>query len=67
MAVELRNRLNRAFAGEYVVSNTAVFDYPDISTLARYLADELGQLDGGDETAPTPETAAPTPAPARRY
>ena len=63
MAVELRNRLNRVFAGEYVVSNTAVFDYPDISTLARYLADELGQLGGGDETAPTPETAAPTPRP----
>ncbi len=61
MAVELRNRLNRTFAGEYVVSNTAVFDYPDISTLARYLADELGQLGGGDETAPTPETAAPAP------
>ena len=63
MAVELRNRLNRAFAGEYVVSNTAVFDYPDISTLARYLADELGQLGGGDETARAPETAAPTPRP----
>ena len=28
MTVELRNRLNRAFAGEYVASNTVVFDYP---------------------------------------
>ena len=61
MAVELRNRLNRVFAGEYVVSNTAVFDYPDISTLAHYLADELGQLGEGGGTAPTPETVAPTP------
>ncbi len=58
MAVELRNRLNRAFAGEYVVSNTAVFDYPDITTLAHYLADELGQL-GGDSGTATPETATP--------
>ena len=35
MAVELRNRLNRALAGRYVASNTVVFDYPDISSLAR--------------------------------
>ena len=63
MAVELRNRLNRAFAGEYVVSNTAVFDYPDISTLARYLAEELGQLGEGRGTSPAPETAAPAPRP----
>ena len=63
MAVELRNRLNRAFAGEYVISNTAVFDYPDITALAHYLADELGQLAGDDGTAPTPETAAPAPRP----
>ncbi|MDE0188818.1 MAG: SDR family NAD(P)-dependent oxidoreductase [bacterium] len=43
MAVELRNRLNRAFAGEYVASNTVVFDYPDIAALAGHLASELGQ------------------------
>ena len=43
MAVELRNRLNRAFAGEYVASNTVVFDYPDIGALAGHLASELGQ------------------------
>ena len=43
MAVELRNRLNRAFAGEYVASNTVVFDYPDIAALARHLASEIGQ------------------------
>ncbi len=63
MAVELRNRLNRAFAGEYVVSNTAVFDYPDITALASYLAGELGQLGGDGGTAPTPGTAPPPPRP----
>ena len=44
MAVELRNRLNRAFAEEYVVPNTVVFDYPDIATLARHLDGELGEV-----------------------
>ena len=39
MAVELRNRLNRAFAEEYTVPNTVVFDYPDIAALARHLAE----------------------------
>ncbi|MDE0108515.1 MAG: SDR family NAD(P)-dependent oxidoreductase, partial [Bryobacterales bacterium] len=41
MAVELRNRLNRAFRGAFVVSNTAVFDHPDIARLAEYLAGKL--------------------------
>ena len=44
MAVELRNRLNRAFAEEYVVPNTVVFDYPDIASLARHLVGELGEV-----------------------
>ncbi len=44
MAVEFRNRLNRAFAGEYTASNTVVFDYPDIASLAGHLGEELGQL-----------------------
>ena len=48
MVVELRNRLNRAFAGEYTVSNTAVFDYPTATGLARYLSQELGQPDETD-------------------
>ena len=47
MAVELRNRLNRAFAGDYTVSNTAVFDYPDITALARHLAAELAEPGAG--------------------
>ena len=61
MAVELRNRLNRAFAGEYVVSNTAVFDYPDITALARHLADELDQLGEGGGATSTPEITVPEP------
>ena len=51
MAVELRNRINRAVAGEYVAPNTVVFDYPDIATLAGHLAGELA------------DTAAAAPAP----
>ena len=42
MAVELRNRVNRAFAGEYTASNSVIFDYPSITGLARHLAGELG-------------------------
>ncbi len=52
MAVELRNRLNRAFAGEYTASNTVVFDYPDIASLARHLVEELGEV----EAEPAPQT-----------
>ena len=37
MSVELRNRLNQTLAGEFVVSTTAVFDYPNnIAGLARH-------------------------------
>ena len=61
MAVELRNRLNRAFAGSYTAPNTLVFDYPDIASLADHLAAEL-TVDAG---APPPEPQSePTPAPA---
>ena len=54
MAVELRNRLNRAFSGEYTASNTIVFDYPDVVTLAGYLAQELSEAisEAGSEPAP---------------
>ena len=64
MAVEFRNRLNRAFEGEYMVSNTAVFDYPDVTSLSRHIAQELGQLDIGGEPATAPEIVAPEPLPA---
>ena len=63
MAVELRNRLNRAFAGTYTASNTVVFDYPDIATLSAHLADELAGVVGGDAPATRPE---PAPGPAAR-
>ena len=46
MAVELRNRLNRAFSGEYTASNTVVFDYPSSAGLAEHLSRELGALTG---------------------
>ena len=64
MAVELRNRLNRTLAGEYVVSNTAVFDYPNVSALAAHLAEELSTSlgDATTEAAPAP-VSAPAPAP----
>ena len=51
MAVELRNRLNRAFSGQYTASNTVVFDHPDIAALARHLSEALGEI----EHAPVPE------------
>ena len=57
MAVELRNRLNRALAGACTVSNTVVFDYPDIEVLAQHLDGELGEVDA---------VAAPQAQPARR-
>ncbi|MDE0139315.1 MAG: beta-ketoacyl synthase N-terminal-like domain-containing protein, partial [bacterium] len=61
MAVELRNRLNRAFDGEYVASNTIVFDYPDIESMSRHLADELGQLSTVGEAPPAPDIPEPEP------
>ena len=56
MAVEFRNRLNRAFAGEYTAANTIIFDYPNIASLAAHLAEELGKI--GD-ASPAPEPAVP--------
>ena len=56
MAVEMRNRLNRALAGKYVAPNTVVFDHPSVASLAGHLATELGGA-GGSEPAPVP--AAP--------
>ena len=55
MAVELRNRLNRAFSGEYAASNTVVFDYPDIASLARHLAGELGDVGSAPAVEVQPE------------
>lgn len=52
MAVEFRNRLNRAFSSRYTAPNTIVFDYPDTARLAHHLAEELGKL---ESPAPNPE------------
>ncbi len=60
MAVELRNRLNRALAGEYTTSNTVVFDYPTVAALAAFLAAELEPVLGSGAAA------APAAAPAPR-
>ena len=60
MAVELRNRLNRAFAGNYTASNTVVFDYPDIAALSAHLASELAPVIGGETPSAQPE---PVPEP----
>ena len=61
MAVEMRNRVNRALAGKYVAPNTVVFDYPSVAGLAGHLAAELGG-GGGSEPVPVPATPrAPVP------
>ena len=41
-AVALRNRLNRALAGAWTAPNTVAFDYPNVGSLARRVAVELG-------------------------
>ena len=46
MAVELRNRVNRGFAGAYSAGNTVVFDYPSVQSLAAHLASELAEAGG---------------------
>ena len=62
MAVEMRNRINRALAGKYVAPNTVVFDYPSVAGLAGHLATELGGAGGaGAVPAPAmPRASAPT-------
>ena len=58
MAVELRNRLNVALRGVCTLPGTVVFDHPNIRSLARHLAGELGML--GE--APSP-ARRPAPLP----
>ena len=54
MAVEFRNRLNRALTGACTVSNTVVFDYPDIEVLARHLDGEIGEVDAASASQAEP-------------
>ncbi len=61
MAVEMRNRLNRAFEGEYSASNTIVFDYPNVAELSRHLAAELDDLSDEPQVFSLPVNAAPLP------
>ena len=61
MSVELRNRLNRALSGEYVVSNTAVFDYPNVTALADHLSGELSAVLGAGRPETIEEPATPQP------
>ena len=62
MAVELRNRINRAFEGSYVAPNTVVFDYPQITGLARHIAEQLGGVDSVPEPADPTESIESPPA-----
>ena len=55
MAVEFRNRLNRAFSGEYTAPNTLVFDYPNVEALGGHLARELAEIAGAAPPATEPE------------
>ena len=52
MAIELRNRLNRAFAGIFTASTTIAFDHPDAASLAAHI---LQELDLWEEPADEPE------------
>ena len=66
MAVELRNRLNRAFAGTYTAPTTLVFDYPNIAALAAHLAAEVGEPGAAPAAAPEPEPEVEVRPGARR-
>ena len=52
MAVELRNRVNRALSEIYTAPNTLVFDYPTIGDLARHLVDAVVASSQASEPAP---------------
>ena len=54
MAVELRDRVNRALAGAYAAPNTLIFDYPTIAALSAHLARELEGVSPAAPTAPAP-------------
>ncbi len=63
MAVELRNRLNREFAGEYSAPNTVVFDHPDIAALAAFLSMELAEAGKTGLAQARPQPSAPVATP----
>ncbi len=47
MAVEFRNRLLGQFGSAFMITATAVFDYPTIGSLGEYLAAQMPQLPSG--------------------
>ncbi len=49
MAVEVRNRLNRALAGAFVAPSTILFDFPDVETLASHVLSATGLAESGGE------------------
>ncbi|MBX7432664.1 SDR family NAD(P)-dependent oxidoreductase [Mycobacterium sp. Y57] len=51
MAVELRNRLLAQFGSSFVITATAVFDYPTIGSLAEYLAAQTPEQAGAEAVA----------------
>ena len=50
-AVELRNRLQRAFAGEVAVSDTVALDFPNVEELAEHLAEVLRPTPDADRSS----------------
>ena len=57
MSVALRTRLQAAFGREFTVPDTVVFDYPNVTALARYLSEQFGEA-----PAESPPLALPAPA-----
>ena len=51
LATQLRKRINRALAGAFAVSSTALFGHPDTRSLARHLARGLKGRDEAPEAA----------------
>ena len=62
MAVELRNRVNRAVAGETVTPASIAFDHPSAARLARYLVDVLAADSSGEAAPAEIPPAEPGPA-----
>ena len=65
MSREWLTLLIRAFAGKYLVSNTAVFYHADIAALSQHLSEELGHLGAARQPAAQPVEAAASPSAAR--
>jgi acyl transferase domain-containing protein/NADPH:quinone reductase-like Zn-dependent oxidoreductase/NAD(P)-dependent dehydrogenase (short-subunit alcohol dehydrogenase family)/SAM-dependent methyltransferase len=66
MSVEFRNRINRAFSGEYALSNTAVFDHPNLANLASHLLKDLTRAIAAEDADPIVEPPVPERPPQAR-